>query len=733
MIRTNKIRVVCVVLAAAALLAPAKSVAQDSFDGVLTVLPDDVVGFLAIAGGDAVGADFEKSHVGKVWNDPGVRSFCEGVKKELLSKMAKAGGEDENIAKFLETLTDFVKPASKRPLVFGLAQGEVEEGPPVYAFAILQAGRRKSELASALGKLEALVGEDKIAEVPVGSLKMHTFEEAEDVPLYWGWVGTNLVFAINDAKGAATEYAARGRRSIPRYLERVPGKGNAMAAYLDFHKGWDIVEAIGREEGGEEELKMILKVIEELGLSEIKTFSGRMGFSGTDMVSDAFLEVPAPRTGLLSAVQPIEPSLFDMVDSRAMTASAVGFDIGTAYDAVMDAVRTASPSEAYPELQKAIAMFEGEAKVNLRGGLLANLTGPAVMYSFAAGAMPEAPLGGAVAVIKVRNGASVEKSLTAIGNFAAAKTKGMLQVSTQSLEGGKTMHVWMIAPVAMMQMIPSWSVVDDKLVIGTNNALCRIGIEQAGSKAAGKSLRDISGFKKVASKLPANLISLSYTDSKVQFNQMMMQFQQFWPMLSMMAAQSEITLPAMLPSLGHIAEQMEPSCDYAWFGPEGIYSHYEGPGTELTVGAVAGAAIGGGMMMPVLTRTRVQAQRVAGAANLASIGKALLIYANDYEDKFPPNLEELVEKVELSPRTLESPRKPKGFTGPSYIYITGQNTSMVPQNILVYENPEYCSEKINVLFMDTHVSAMSRDEFLHELGATYKRLGREMPKVKFKD
>jgi len=87
----------------------------------------------------------------------------------------------------------------------------------------------------------------------------------------------------------------------------------------------------------------------------------------------------------------------------------------------------------------------------------------------------------------------------------------------------------------------------------------------------------------------------------------------------------------------------------------------------------------------------------------------------------------------VSPRTLESPSKPKDFDGPSYIYISGQNTSMPPDNILVYENPEFCSDKINVLFIDTHVEAMKPHGFLRELEATYKRLGREMPDIKFKD
>ncbi len=120
------------------------------------------------------------------------------------------------------------------------------------------------------------------------------------------------------------------------------------------------------------------------------------------------------------------------------------------------------------------------------------------------------------------------------------------------------------------------------------------------------------------------------------------------------------------------------------------------------------------------------------ATHLSGIGKASLIYSNDYNDELPPNLNELIEKAAIDPRMLESPLKPKNFEGPSYIYIAGQNTSMHPGNIVAYENPEFSRDRLNVLFMDSHVQWVKQDEFLRELEATYKRLGREMPEIKFK-
>jgi hypothetical protein len=132
-------------------------------------------------------------------------------------------------------------------------------------------------------------------------------------------------------------------------------------------------------------------------------------------------------------------------------------------------------------------------------------------------------------------------------------------------------------------------------------------------------------------------------------------------------------------------------------------------------------------------RANLPSQRLnMSKKNLWAIGIACIKYANDHDDKNPPNLQELVEKKYLLPKDLESPFKPSDFDGTGYIYIAGQKTSSSPRNVVVYENPEFFSDSINVLFMDTHVEVMTPEKFLASLEATYKRLRRTMPEVSFK-
>jgi prepilin-type processing-associated H-X9-DG protein len=528
------------------------------------------------------------------------------------------------------------------------------------------------------------------------------------------------------------KYLQRPRAAAASYLKEVSGTSDVLAVYLDWQKITGVVTAVAGQEGATNELDMATVVIKELGFANMKTITSRIGFAGPDVVCNELLEVPQPRTGLLACFKSINLKMFDMVDARAVNAAAINCDIAGVYDTIMRTIKVAVPSNFYTEIQQVIAEFESEAKFNIREGLLESLSGPMIFYSLPAGVMMEAPSGGFVVIAKPKDAALLEKTMVSLGKFAATLSEGMLQVSSQVQSDGRTLHSWMIAPLAMMQVMPCWAVVDDHIVIASNATLYNVAVKQIVSTGPGKkSLRTTEGYKKATAKVADNLIFLRYTDSKVQFTQLMTTLQQYWPMVTMVATQAGVKLPIMLPPVADIVKDMGPSCQYAWFDAQGLRSHYRGPGVEVGLVAVGGASVGAAIMMPAMSRTRGQAQRIVSSSNLRQIGICFAMYADDHGGKFPEDLQEM-KAYYRDPKLLESPRKPKDFDGPSYIYIAGQTTAMHPANIIAYENPAFCTDKINVLFMDCHVEAMGPDEFLRKLEATYKRLGREMPEVKFK-
>jgi beta-lactamase regulating signal transducer with metallopeptidase domain len=130
---------------------------------------------------------------------------------------------------------------------------------------------------------------------------------------------------------------------------------------------------------------------------------------------------------------------------------------------------------------------------------------------------------------------------------------------------------------------------------------------------------------------------------------------------------------------------------------------------------------------------KVGAGQEADLANLSAIGKACLLYATDHDDKLPPDLQTLVQEANLPPTSVESQHKPEYFRGPSYVYIPGQNLAMYPGNIVVYENPAFCTDGIGVLFLDSHVEFMKTEMFREELRTTCARLGKAVPELTFQD
>jgi len=271
-------------------------------------------------------------------------------------------------------------------------------------------------------------------------------------------------------------------------------------------------------------------------------------------------------------------------------------------------------------------------------------------------------------------------------------------------------------------------------VFATNTSLCNATATRITSPEQAKaSIRTTEGFKQVTRNMPAKVISLRYTDTKVQEQGKLIMAQQFWPMLALVAQKVDLQLPPMLPPADDIVKHLGPACAYSWFDEDGLRSHSRGPVPEGSAAlVVGGAGMGTAILLPALARARGSARRAGSAANLKQVYVAVDMYANDHKGKFPDDLETLVDKDLIQRELLNSPCKPSDFTGPSYIYITGFSAESDPRNIVAYENPAFSSEGTNALFVDGHVQWLKPDAFRKKLTETYKRIGRPVPKITFK-
>jgi len=136
----------------------------------------------------------------------------------------------------------------------------------------------------------------------------------------------------------------------------------------------------------------------------------------------------------------------------------------------------------------------------------------------------------------------------------------------------------------------------------------------------------------------------------------------------------------------------------------------QGKRLGLQIDSAAADSLVDDVVAPALVRAHETFTRMACGTNMSGLGKALLIYSNDYNDELPPDLETLIHKAEVRPKSLICPA-----TGlrESYMYRgAGLTTSAIPMMITVYETAgNHGGDGRNVLFLDSHVEWVTEERF----------------------
>ncbi len=725
---SRKLSVYCItILFCISTIAQSATEAQQ----LVTKLPDNTLGFIASSGTDSLKTNFDKTYLGQIWNDPSFQTFYLAIKNELLRKI-KEESKDPNHTQAINTVKDIAELVTSRPFILAIAPKDDPEI-PIYGSLIIDTRQKKEKFAQMLSEIESYAKDD-YSDVNIAGMKMRGFKGGDVNGFYYGFIKNNLIFAFNDQQGLALNNIQKSNPQTSQLLGKVPATDDALFIHLDFQKIAQLIKSIASDQSDEEEIEIIRNVINRLGLANVQTFTARVGFKDTGVVIDALLEVPEPRTGLLAVQKPVDLEALKIVNEGTVMACTCHLDLAAAYDLILDAVKIASPNEAYPMFNETIAQFEAQSNCSIRNGLLAGLEGPMTLYNLPPGSLIQTPTSAVVAVVSLSDPNLFAANLTALGEFLAAKSKGTqtgIQIRSQQLDG-RNVQMWVVPALAYMQIIPCWTVVDNRLIVCSNPALIEPVAKKITDPNPAGSLYVSDGFKKIMPTLPPKITCLKYVNSELQFNQTMMTVQQFWPMVTIAAAHEGINLPVILPQLGHISQKMHPAYGYNFSDSTGLRYHYHGLGIEQSLMSVAGVSLAMAILMPALAQVRRMAQRIQSATNLSAIGKACLIYANDHDEKLPPDLETLAAYADLPPKILTSPRKSASFEGPDYIYIHGQDAAMNPQNVLTYENPEYCTDGVNVLYLDCRVEFVKPDRFREELRQTYNRLNRPVPDMKFR-
>jgi prepilin-type processing-associated H-X9-DG protein len=159
--------------------------------------------------------------------------------------------------------------------------------------------------------------------------------------------------------------------------------------------------------------------------------------------------------------------------------------------------------------------------------------------------------------------------------------------------------------------------------------------------------------------------------------------------------------------------------------------------------AIAGIVTGGlsilvapmmvSILLPSLSRARELAKRTVSAANLKELAQAAKVYATDYGDVLPSDLETLVNIGGIPGKQLQNPSNDNAHNACDYYYVTGLTEADPADWVLAYGDPaDHAGEGANIVFLDAHVEFVKEPQFskvIQEFQEAYRQARGQPPTI----
>lgn len=714
----------------AGLFVLAACVGSVSAQSLVDRVPDDVMLYAGWAGADAVAEDYAKSHLKPVIESskiPGLfGKFLDEAEKKLVAARPTA-------AEPMRLLREFGKPMWKYPsaLYFrDLAGWKKRAGPTPRVALICQAGADAPKLA---GELTKLLAQGPINDGP----PVRAFALGDVVCLSIGYESGEMALA---GEGADRPKALGQSAAFVAARKQVQTDA-AFMLYIDVERTLAQFET-GMADGGAppKQLADTKRYLDGSGLRGLKRFVSTSGFDGRDWMTQTFVEAPLPRKGLLTALeaQPLDPAKLAAVPQDATIVAAGQFDIAKFVTAVQTTAEAIGP-EAADVVAQALGAQNAAIGTNVQTNVLEPLGSTWVAYN-----SPTVNGNGILGIVlinplddAVKAKAGLTRASISISNFAHmfGRDSGMTFQGRSTKVGGLDVYYFGLPAVA-----PSWAIQGDTLYAGlyTQSVTAAARNSAANKPSITASPKYQALLKRLAVEKPTGVMFLdlpALVGRTSTYNQ--------WQLMARYAGFADLfglTLPEpLLPPLDALISETDVAGSASWTDAAGF--HEKGispfPGAAalssehgmITAAGPGSAALAASVLLPSLNRAREAANRIKSGSNLSQIGKAIFLASNDDRNgNYPANFGDLLDQeialeIFISPRTgHENPLRTTTMTADEmkswinegksdYVYLgKGKNNAVDAEVVVAYEKPEGLADGINVLFGDGHVEFISTDD-----------------------
>jgi hypothetical protein len=404
------------------------------------------------------------------------------------------------------------------------------------------------------------------------------------------------------------------------------------------------------------------KVRDALGIANLKSFAMTAGFDGSNWVTASSLEAPAPRTGLLAAFEPkpIDPALLARIPATAGSVSVYNFDAAKLFDTLSDAMTARKDSDtAFHQVAGAATVVLGR---NLRRQILEPLGSQWVLYS-------DSKLHSAVLMNHPRDAEAADDAmvsamfgLTGLANaqIPGAATQPVVNVDQKRFKGIA------LTSAVTKYVSPTEAMKDKILYLG----LSADSVVAAANAAADGNLLHSEHFLAAQKKLGlTQFASFDYCDLPSTAPAACKNFGPAGEQMSQMLKMFNVEMPRVeLPSVEQLPAHLSAALSVSWADADGVYSKSISPfpgsvqvlgdPQQMMVSATTVSTLAAAVVLPAIARARQAALANQGMSNERQLLVACIMYAQDHQGHFPPDLGALVSTGKIGVESLRSFLRP---------------------------------------------------------------------------
>jgi len=724
----NQVRGLIGAVAVATILSamPARAAepAQVEPPKVARILPDTTLALFVAEGISTTRERYKETVIWKLWEEPEVQAFFEPIIPKIEAILEK--GEEMGEFKFADIPAAF---GGQVALAFvGLDTRREEPLPEIALIADITDRAAASRLLARIGRAvnEAEGTDAEYTTWQAGPLTFGRISE-EGEPMEAGYVLTDSVLyvAMGPEGNLLKSLVAAARNGQPdpiaddpdfqKAVERA-GERRDLFGYVQVNRIRELVFAIATEMGGPaDELDKGKRVLDALGLSDVRSVSFVEAVDPPGFRSQMFVHAPSPRKGVFDLIsrEPVRDSMLKLAPSKATSL----FAFRLRMDKLLPLVRKVA-GVVEPGAAQQIDMMLGQMKqgfgLDIEKSVIEGLglEGAVIVDPVAgAGLGPQQGLAGLALVMRAADPESfqpVYAMVTALAQ-AQAQANGMAVTSTQTPDGAVVTSVAM-PQLAMAGVTPAITMTRGHVVIGLSvEAVTRISRTLAGNVP--EPLVEADDYRRSLARAgvePGWLVSFGRPATKEDFDPLLQYAPMASPFLASAAGRPDMPkdlgdlLRAIdltnLPSGSTLAKHGLAQIGIGWQDDDGIGVTGYGP-VGLSAASVAVTGIGAAAVIPALGRARSRARRTVCTSNLKQVGLALQLYAGDNGGSYPATLGALLPDYLNDPSILRCPE-----SGTAYSYVSGLKQSDRASVIVAFDAPGNHGNGANVLRVGGSVS-----------------------------